>query len=178
MIVGQDQDGFILDFPNPEVSRSYALWSLAGSFDKEATDIRSLGISMRAALREKNIEDFFQQIIPMFASIPQNIQVENREKYYQSMIYLLCLLVGIDMGVELSTNIGIMDAVIKTDECIFIFEFKLRGNAQEALNQIKTKKYFQRFLNDGRKIVLIGAQFSVEQRNIVEWLVEDFQIKG
>lgn len=73
----------------------------------------------------------------MFAAIPHDIQVGDREKYYQSIIYLLCLLVGIDMSVELSTNLGTIDAIIKTHDSIIIFEFKLRGTAQEALDQIK-----------------------------------------
>ncbi|MCA9507655.1 MAG: AAA family ATPase, partial [Myxococcales bacterium] len=119
-IVGEDRDGYILDFPNYEVSSSYALWSLAGSFNKESTDIRTLGIELRKALKVHDFDNFFQHLIPMFASIPIDIQVENREKYYQSILYLLCMLVGLDMGVELSTNVGIIDAVIKTDDSIII----------------------------------------------------------
>lgn len=171
-IVGQDQDGYILGFPNQEVSQSYALWSLVGTFNKESIGIRSLGINLRAALKNQDFDSFFQQLIPMFAAIPFDIQVEDREKYYQSIIYLLCLLVGIDMGVELSTNVGIIDAVIKTDDCIVIFEFKLRSTAQEALDQIHNKKYYERFLNMGKKIVLVGVEFNMHERNIKQWLVE------
>lgn len=169
--VGQDQDGCILDFPNYEVSSSYAQWSLAGSFNQEPTDIRTLGIDLRKALRQLNFDEFFQHMIPMFASIPHDIQVKDREKYYQSVIYLLCMLVGLDMGVELSTNLGIIDAVIKTDDTIVIFEFKLRGTAQEALDQIREKKYYERFLNSNKKIVLVGVQFCMQERNIKQWLV-------
>ena len=107
----------------------------------------------------------------MFASIPHDIQVGDREKYYQSIIYLLCSLVGIDMGVELSTNVGIIDAVIKTDDFIIIFEYKLRDTAQAALDQIKDKKYYERFLTSGKKIILVGVEFSMQERNIVKWLV-------
>ncbi|MCA9507658.1 MAG: PD-(D/E)XK nuclease domain-containing protein, partial [Myxococcales bacterium] len=52
------------------------------------------------------------------------------------------------------------------------FEFKLRGSAQEALNQIHEKKYYQRFLASGKKIVLVGVQFCMQERNITQWLVE------
>lgn len=172
-IVGEDQEGYLLNFPNYEVSSSYALWSLAGSFNKETTDIRSLGITLRAALREQDFDTFFQNLISMFASISHDIQVGDKEKYYQSLIYLLCLLVGIDMGVELSTNVGTMDAVIKTDDAIIIFEFKLRGTAQEALDQIRDKKYYERFLTSGKKIVLVGVELSMQARNVTQWLVEN-----
>ncbi len=180
-IVGQDEDGCIIDFPNQEVSRSYMLWGLAGTFSKESTDIRSLGIILRKALKKQDFDAFFNQLIPMFASIPFDIQVGDREKYYQSIIYLLFLLVGIDMGVEISTNIGSIDALIKTDDAIIIFEYKLRDTAQAAqaaLDQIKDKKYYERFLQSGKKIILVGVQFSMQERNIVSWLVDECGINS
>lgn len=170
--VDEDQDGYLLDFPNQEVSRSYALWSLAGTFNKESIGIRSLGMTLRAALKDQDFDSFFKQLIPLFATIPLDIQVENREKYYQSIIYLICMLVGADMDVELSTNIGIIDAIIKTEDAIIIFEFKLRGSAQEALRQIHETKYYERFLSDGRKIVLVGVKFDIKKRNITKWLID------
>lgn len=170
-IVGEDSDGYLLGFPNQEVSRSYTHWSLVGSLNKKSTDIISLGITLRQALKELNFDLYFQHLIPMFASIPHDIQVGDREKYYQSIIYLLCSLVGIDMGVELSTNVGIIDAVIKTDDYIIIFEYKLRDTAQAALNQIEDKKYYERFLTSGKKIILVGVEFSMHERNIIKWLV-------
>jgi hypothetical protein len=171
-IVGQDKTGYILDFPNYEVSNSYALWSLAGIFNKDSITIHSLGGVLLRLLEQKNFDEFFTRLIPMFASIPHDIQVEDREKYYQSILYLLCMLVGLSMDVELSTNIGTIDAVIKTDDSIVIFEYKLRGTAQEALDQIKNKKYYERFLISGKKIVLVCVQFCMQDRNIKQWLVD------
>jgi hypothetical protein len=172
-ITGENRTGYSLDFPNYEVASSYALWSLAGTFNQESMNIRSLGGVLITLLEKNDFDSFFQHLIPMFASIPYDIQLEDKEKYYQSIIYLLSLLVGIDMGVELSTNIGRIDAVIKTDDSIIIFEYKLRGTAQEALDQIKDKKYYERFLNSGKKIILVGVEFSMQERNIVKWLVNE-----
>lgn len=171
-IVGEDRAGYMLDFPNQEVSSSYALWSLAGAFHKDSITIQSLGGILLNLLEQGDFDTFFQHLIPMFASIPFDIQVGDREKYYQSIIYLLFLLIGIDMGVELSTNLGSIDAVIKTDDSIIIFEYKLRGSAQEALHQIKDKKYYERFLVSNKKIILVGVQFGLEERNIVKWIVD------
>jgi hypothetical protein len=79
------------------------------------------------------------------------------------------------MGVELSTNVGSIDALIKTDDAIIIFEYKLRDTAQAALDQIKSKKYYERFLTAGKKIVLVGVEFSMQERNVARWLVEDYE---
>ena len=64
------------------------------------------------------------------------------------------------------------DAVLKTKDTIYVFEFKLNGSAEEALQQINDKQYIQPFIADGRMIVKIGVNFSSETRNIEKWVVE------
>ncbi|MDR2921500.1 MAG: PD-(D/E)XK nuclease domain-containing protein, partial [Tannerella sp.] len=64
------------------------------------------------------------------------------------------------------------DAVVKTKDYIFVFEFKLNGTAQEALAQIDEKGYLIPYTVDGRKLVKVGVNFNAEERNIGEWLVE------
>ena len=56
--------------------------------------------------------------------------------------------------------------------CIYVFEFKLQGTAEQALAQIRDKRYFEKYLDDGREIVLVGAAFDPETRNIERWLPE------
>ena len=69
---------------------------------------------------------------------------------------------------------GRADCVITTADSIYIFEFKLSGNgsAEDALNQIKEKRYAEKYLVDGKKIVLIGAGFDEVTRTIRDWKVE------
>lgn len=60
---------------------------------------------------------------------------------------------------------------IETADYVYIFEFKYNGTAEEAMEQIK-KNYVQPFMATGKKIVLIGANFSGETRNIHKYLIE------
>ena len=55
---------------------------------------------------------------------------------------------------------------------VYIFEFKLNGFADEALKQIHDKEYYQKYLDSGREIILVGANFSTETRNIGKWKTE------
>ena len=41
-----------------------------------------------------------------------------------------------------------------------------------AFEQIETMGYADRYKQDGRKIILMGLNFSTEQRNLVEWQVK------
>ena len=54
---------------------------------------------------------------------------------------------------------------------VYIFEFKMDGSADEALQQIEQKGYAKPYLNDPRQVLRIGMNFSSETRTIAEWMV-------
>ncbi|WP_349834226.1 PD-(D/E)XK nuclease domain-containing protein, partial [Bacteroides intestinalis] len=53
---------------------------------------------------------------------------------------------------------------------IYVFEFKLNGTAEEALQQIEDKGYLIPYQADGREVIKLGVEFSAEERNISRWL--------
>ena len=57
---------------------------------------------------------------------------------------------------------------------MYIFEFKLTGNgsAEDAINQIREKKYAAKYRAEGKKIVLIGSSFDEQTRTIKDWAVD------
>ena len=73
---------------------------------------------------------------------------------------------------EVRSARGRADAVVKTPKYIYVFEFKLNGTAEQALQQIDDKGYLIPYLADGREIVKVGVEFCAETRNISRWLVE------
>jgi hypothetical protein len=50
-------------------------------------------------------------------------------------------------------------------------EFKI-GSEQEALEQIKEKKYYKKYLGKGKEIILMGVGFDPAKRNISNYLLE------
>ena len=67
---------------------------------------------------------------------------------------------------------GRADAIVKTPKYIYVFEFKLNGTAEEALQQIDDKGYLIPYQADGREVIKLGVEFSAEERNISRWLNE------
>jgi hypothetical protein len=61
--------------------------------------------------------------------------------------------------------------VANAEGYVYIVEFKL-GDAESALAQIKGKGYHQKYLGAGKKLVLVGIGFDVEERNVGGFLVE------
>lgn len=72
--------------------------------------------------------------------------------------------------VEVKSAAGRADAIVKTPKYIYVFEFKLNGTAEEALQQIDDKGYLIPYQADGREVIKLGVEFSAETRNISRWL--------
>ena len=65
-----------------------------------------------------------------------------------------------------------MDCIVEVPDYVYIFEFKLDGSAQEALQQIEEKGYARPYAADPRKLFRIGINFSSETGTISEFEVE------
>jgi len=163
---------FRLDFPNKEVSDSFTEIIAAGVFEKDQSEIHSLAAPLGRMLENLEIDDFFEQIKRFYAGIPYTVAVPDREKHYQTIFYVLTKIIGMKAFVEVATNRGSIDFVLELKKHIFIFEFKIRGTAQDALTQIKATQYDQKYRGLGKQIVLVGALFSIQERNIDSWVYE------
>ena len=75
--------------------------------------------------------------------------------------------------VEYQTSKGRVDMIVKTDKYIYIMEFKRDSSAEAAMKQIKDQGYADPFRSDGRKIILIGANFASDMSGLDGVLVEE-----
>ena len=129
-------------------------------------------------IRGGKLDSFMERMQSLIAGIPyDNFTEENlklREQNYQAAVYLIFKLMGQFVQTEEHCSTGRIDCVVRTVDSIYLFEFKLssNGNAEDALNQIKEKHYAEKYLVDGKKIVLIGSSFDEEKRTVKEWKVE------
>ena len=156
---------YILGYPNFEVENSFQ-YALLNSYSNMHID--GYLIDLIRALRNDNFETFFDTLRVFFANIPYDLQI-SKEKYYQTVFYLIFSLIGLKVEAEVKTNKGRIDAVI-IDKDIYIFEFKFNGDKGQAVNQIKDKKYFERYQGVGKDIYLFGVTFT--DRNIGDWVLE------
>lgn len=93
-----------------------------------------------------------------------------RERYFQYTFYLILRLISIyTVYVEKVQSHGRVDCVIETPQYVYIFEFKLDGTAEEALQQIEDKGYAREYASDMRRLYKIGASFSSETGTVEDW---------
>lgn len=68
---------------------------------------------------------------------------------------------------------GRVDCIVETPDYIYIFEFKLDGTAEDALQQIEEKGYAEPYLSDKRKLYKVGVNFSSESGTVDGWEMEE-----
>ena len=169
-------NAFTLGFPNEEVKYGF-LNELLPAYNPTCRLDESFSvIAFILAIRNGNIEDFMVLLKAFYASIPYDLE-ENRdkdEKYYQLIFYLLFTLMGQFIETEVKSATGRADAVVKTADSIYVFEFKMHENATaaDALAQINDKSYLIPYTADHRRTVKIGVSFSIVSKGVKEWIIE------
>ena len=72
---------------------------------------------------------------------------------------MICIGARIKAQSEYSTSIGSIDLVLEFPNLIYVIEVKFNKSPQEALEQIKNRRYYERFLHQGKSIILLGLDF-------------------
>ena len=107
----------------------------------------------------------------VFASIPNKLN-NKEEKHYQTIFYLFFRLMGQYIDVEVDTAIGRADAIVKLQDTLYVFEFKVDGTPEEALAQINSKGYSIPYQVGDWKIIKVGVNFDSATRTIGTWKTE------
>jgi len=166
----EDEDEIIykLKIPNKEVKISLNNFILEFLYNQQ--DIRKIKKPIRESLKQANLEELKETLISLFASIPYNNYTNNDiqkyEGYYASLLYVYFASLGIKIIGEDVTNRGRIDLTLFIEDKIYIIEFKV-GN--EALKQIKEKKYYEKYLNENKEIYLVGIEFEDKNIKNFEW---------
>ena len=109
-----------------------------------------------------------------FMKMPVFMHKRENENYFSSLMHVLLKTLGYMVLSELSTYKGRADAVIKTKNFIYIFEYKMAPTAAaEGINQIKTQGYADEFMSDPRKKIAVSFVVDRTKRQVAEYLAEE-----
>lgn len=166
---------YLLDFPNNEVRGGF-LAALASGYFKEKSSI-SWVRDVSLALLRGDTRTFMRHITALLAGISYRFQRKDNtkecERYFQYSFYLILQMIGVyNTYVEKETSEGRIDCVVECPEHVYIFEFKLNGSAEKALEQIKDRGYATPYMTDKRHIHKVGVNFSSEKGTVEEWREE------
>lgn len=162
-----------LDYPNNEVERAFTIHLLANLNGGKSGQTNAMLVEMMNFIRSNNIEKFLSHLKILFKGIAYPL-IDDKEKYYHSIFYLVVKMLGFNIESEVLTIDGRIDCVLKTEKIIYIIEFKI-GNTKKAIDQIKEKGYHLKYVSDKRQIQLLGIDFDTETKQISEWILVDVE---
>lgn len=155
----QQDDRYVLGYPNQEVRESFNKYLIAILVGKTNQEIDPLLQQFKQALEQNNIELFCALLKTLFAHIPYQLHL-SYEAYYHSLLQFLTTLLSLRGNSEISSDKGRIDFVLETKTHIIIFELKFESNAQKALDQIIAKKYYEKYMFLHKNITLAGLSFN------------------
>ena len=168
---------YTLGYPNQEVYQSLNELLLS-TFTQNKSAQSDQSILLYDLLEANDFDGLKGLFHSFFASIPHHWYTSNDiqtfEGFYASVFYSYFAALGLDVTVEDCTNHGRLDMTLQFNDQVYLFEFKVVELAPEgkALQQIKDKRYADKYRGLNQPIHLIGVEFSKEDRNVVGFEVE------
>ena len=171
-----DMGTFLLDFPNNEVKKGFVTL-VANNYLQSEKDSGSWARDIVGALKTGDLEQVRKLLTSFLSDIPYTMRRKEtereRERYFHYTFYLLMRMVSCyTVYTEKQQSEGRVDCIVETPLYIYIFEFKLDGTADEALQQIEEKGYARPYEADKRKLFKVGTVFSSETGTISEFKVK------
>lgn len=159
---------YTLGFPNEEVKYGFLNFAMPFYTPVSENDAPFYIGKFIQELEIGDIDAFLNRLRAFFADFPYELN-DKTERHYQVVFYLVFKLMGQYMDAEVRSARGRADAVVKTKQAVYVFEFKLDGSVQDALRQIDDKGYLIPYTTDGRQLYKIGVNFDATERNLGAW---------
>ncbi len=169
---------YTLKIPNLEVKIGFTdyLMNMFYGAMFETNERSGLSEKLYYAITDKKPDDMHEAFYSLFAGISsdwfRNNNIADYEGFYCTMFYVFFASLGLNIKNEDTTNKGRIDFTLTTNDSVFIFEIKMKRIEQNALQQIKERKYYEKYLSENKDIYLVGIEFDEEERNISEFEYE------
>ncbi len=166
--------GYIIAYPNDEVRYSMTEQIMEFVGDIKPDLFNEFGNRFREALVVDDIGLFCKHLQDFIKLVPHNIRV-NREKFYQQIFFMVCVLFGKRPATEVATEEGFMDLLLEGTTITFVVEMKRNKTPAIALKQIEKKRYWESFdILETKKIVLVGISFNETDKGVeVLWKTKE-----
>ena len=160
------QDGvFTLGIPDEEVRRAFNTQLVRKFAEKENNHYLSV---ISRALKQADFETFFGNLSDLYAHLTYGPKEKRVQEFsFQRILYVLLTASGFfRVTAEDRQTQGRADLVAETPERVFVFELKVDGTPQEAIDQIKEKGYAEPYRHSGKEVHLIGLSFDGATRRL------------
>ena len=169
---------YTLDFPNAEVKVGF-MENFLSSMMGLNLPVRGFAGDFYAHLLHHNLEEALKCLQAYFASIPyldfgakELDDITKYEAYYEVLTYVVFSIFNYRTSTQVKVARGRTDVVVFMRDAVYVMELKMRGSAQEALDQINSKDYAIPYQAEGKPVIKIGIAFSQETKTVSDWTIE------
>jgi len=152
---------YTLDYPNLEVKVAFQKYLLQVFAHVDITSAGTLSAKLRVALNNGNVDEAISLLQQFFAHVPYQLHMPE-EKFYHALLQMVCTASGIEAQSEYSTDHGRIDLILALPNMLYVTEIKFNRTADEALDQIMQRQYYERFIGCGKPVTLLGIAFKRE----------------
>ena len=170
---------YMLGFPNDEVRYGFMNCLLPYYATETVSQNDTFLMAFSDALEDGDLEQALTLMKAFLSSVPYNAERQD-ENHYKTLFYLIArLCTPFVVKTEEASAAGRSDMVVETERAVYVFEFKLDGTVDEALEQIDGKGYLIPYLGrtgaDGKPKTLykVGVSFDGATRTLGGWKVRE-----
>ena len=128
---------------------------------------------LATCLKHRDMDGALQLLADFLETVPYCSNTDYEGHYQQMMYVIFALLTDYSIIVEQHTAKGRIDITLETASTIYVMELKFGKSAQEALEQIQTKRYDKAFAMKTKDVVKVGMNFAVKEGVMsLEWMTE------
>ncbi len=163
---------YTLDYPNQEVKEGFIDFLVPYYLAKTTGTGGHFNVKKFVnAVVQGDAEGFMVLLDSLIANVPYS-EKGTGEDHFRTAIYMLFTLMGYHTHMEDRMSTGRMDLTVETDDYVYLFEFKINKSAEAAIEQIRQREYWRKFMASGKVIFLIGANFDTRTRKIDNQMIE------
>lgn len=174
-----DREGeiYTLSIPNQEVRIGYAKGLLPIYTGLSDADVQ-VGFALKfwRALKQGDVDLAMRVMQSYMAGIPyvegfkqKLAEAATAEGFFEYTLYLIFSMLNVYVRTQVKCAGGRTDMVVWMPDTIYVFELKVSGTAEQALEQIDDRGYAIPYQADGRRVVKVGVKFNPDTRVPEEW---------
>lgn len=119
------------------------------------------------SLSSSTLHSFFEDRKDLFYGFKKKLEeVATVEGFYEYTMYLIFSMLNVYVQTQVKCSGRRADMVVHMPNTTYVFELKINGTAQQALNQINCRDYVIPYQTEDKNVGKVGIRTSIESKNI------------
>jgi len=176
----RESDMYALGIPNNEVRVGFTRGLLPTYIGIDGPSVqKGFALKFWLALKKNDLDTAMMEMKAFLVGVPyvegfkkKLKDVKNYEGFYEYTFWLIFNMLNVYARTQVKCAGSRIDFVVFMPDTTYVFELKVNGTAQEALDQINSKSYALPYQTEERKVIKVGVAFDRETMTVGEWKME------